>query len=106
MDIALWGWVAVTGLIVAALLLDLLVFHREAHEISMRASSPSDAAPPASGSGTSVISTGRKCAAGSAGAGRPCRSSRQAHQPNVLRDSPCSAQYSPRLWPLDRHAST
>ena len=43
MDIALWGWAAVTGLIVAALLLDLLVFHREAHEISMREAAISSA---------------------------------------------------------------
>src|SRR3954451_8646809 len=73
--------------------------------ISMRISSPTGAAPPSSRSGTSAISTGRKCAAVSAGAGRPCRSSRQAHQPNVLRDNPCAAQYSPRLWPLARPAS-
>src|SRR4051812_4955322 len=58
------------------------------------------AASASSRSQTSAISTGRKCAAVSAGAGRPCRSSRQAHQPNVLRDNPCAAQYSPRLWPL------
>src|SRR4051794_27977959 len=59
--------------------------------ISMRISSPTGAAPPSSRSGTSAISTGRKCATVSAGAGRPCRSSRQAHQPNVLRDNPCAA---------------
>ena len=36
MDVALWGWGAVTALIVAMLLLDLLVFHRDAHEVTMR----------------------------------------------------------------------
>ena len=41
------------------------------------------------------LSTGRKCAAVSAGAGRPCRSSRHAHQPNVLRDNPCSRAVLP-----------
>ncbi|MGI8706935.1 MAG: TerC family protein [Actinomycetota bacterium] len=36
MDVALWLWVAVVGFIVVALLLDLLVLHRDAHEVGMR----------------------------------------------------------------------
>ncbi len=36
MDVPLWAWAAVSALIVAVLLADLLIFHRQAHEISMR----------------------------------------------------------------------
>jgi len=36
MDIDLWVWVAFLGLILALLALDLLVFHRNAHEVSFR----------------------------------------------------------------------
>jgi len=43
MDVPLWAWAAVSALIVAVLLADLLVFHREAHEISMREAAVSSA---------------------------------------------------------------
>ena len=36
MDVPLWAWFAVVALILGALALDLFVFHRNAHEISMR----------------------------------------------------------------------
>jgi tellurite resistance protein TerC len=36
MDVPLWAWLAVSGVIVAVLLVDLLVFHRDAHDVSMR----------------------------------------------------------------------
>jgi tellurite resistance protein TerC len=36
MDVSIWVWVAVVVAILAALALDLLVFHRDAHEVSMR----------------------------------------------------------------------
>ena len=36
MDVPLWVWAAVVLTIVAALLVDLLVFHRDAHEVSTR----------------------------------------------------------------------
>jgi len=36
MDVPLWAWAAVSALIVGVLLADLLVFHRNAHEVSMR----------------------------------------------------------------------
>ncbi len=36
MDVPLWLWFAVVGAITVALLLDLLVFHRDAHEVSGR----------------------------------------------------------------------
>ena len=36
MEVSLWLWAAVVGFIVIALLLDLLVLHRDAHEVSMR----------------------------------------------------------------------
>ena len=36
MDVPLWAWVAVSTVIVAVLLVDLLVLHREAHEVSVR----------------------------------------------------------------------
>ena len=36
MDVPLWAWAAVSALIVGVLLADLLVFHRHAHEVSMR----------------------------------------------------------------------
>jgi tellurite resistance protein TerC len=36
MDVAIWVWVAVVVVILVALAVDLLVFHRDAHEISMR----------------------------------------------------------------------
>jgi tellurite resistance protein TerC len=35
-DVSLWLWVAVLGFIAIALLLDLFVLHREAHEVSMK----------------------------------------------------------------------
>jgi tellurite resistance protein TerC len=35
MDVPLWAWAAVSALIVGVLLVDLLVFHRHAHEVSM-----------------------------------------------------------------------
>lgn len=36
MEVAPWAWVAVVGVIVGMLLIDLLVFHKEAHEVTMR----------------------------------------------------------------------
>ena len=36
MDVPLWVWAAASTAIVAALLIDLLVFHRDAHEVTMR----------------------------------------------------------------------
>ncbi len=36
LDVKLWQWLALLGLIVALLLIDLLVVHREAHEIQTR----------------------------------------------------------------------
>jgi tellurite resistance protein TerC len=36
MDVPLWAWAAVSTLIVGVLLADLLLFHRRAHEVSMR----------------------------------------------------------------------
>ena len=36
MDVPVWAWVAVVTVILGMLALDLLVFHREAHEVSMR----------------------------------------------------------------------
>jgi TerC family integral membrane protein len=36
MDVPIWAWVAVAAVIAAMLLLDLFVFHRDAHEVSMR----------------------------------------------------------------------
>ena len=34
--VAWWAWVAVIAFIVGMLLVDLLVFHRDAHEVSTR----------------------------------------------------------------------
>jgi tellurite resistance protein TerC len=42
-DVPLLAWGAVAALIVAMLLLDLLVFHREAHEVTMREAATSSA---------------------------------------------------------------
>ena len=36
LNVHLWQWGALLGLIVALLLLDLLVFHREAHQITTK----------------------------------------------------------------------
>jgi tellurite resistance protein TerC len=36
MDVPLWAWAATVAVIVSMLLLDLFVFHRHAHEVSMR----------------------------------------------------------------------
>jgi tellurite resistance protein TerC len=36
MEVSFWVWVAVIGAILAALALDLLVFHKDAHEVSIR----------------------------------------------------------------------
>ncbi len=36
MDVPLWAWAAVVAVILALLALDLFVFHRDAHEVSMR----------------------------------------------------------------------
>jgi tellurite resistance protein TerC len=38
-DVPLWAWTGITALIVVALVVDLLVFHREAHEVSTREAS-------------------------------------------------------------------
>lgn len=35
-DVPLWGWAALVGFIVVLLLVDLVVFHREAHEVRTR----------------------------------------------------------------------
>lgn len=43
MDVPLWAWAAVSAVIVAVLLVDLFVFHREAHEVSMREAAVSSA---------------------------------------------------------------
>ena len=43
MDVPLWAWVAVSAVIVAVLLVDLLVLHREAHEVSVREAAVSSA---------------------------------------------------------------
>ncbi len=43
MDVPLFAWGAVAALIVAMLLLDLLVFHRDAHEVTMREAATSSA---------------------------------------------------------------
>ncbi len=36
LDVAAWHWVVLIGLIIVLLLVDLLVFHREAHEVNTR----------------------------------------------------------------------
>jgi tellurite resistance protein TerC len=36
MDVPIWAWVATVAVIVSMLLVDLFVFHRNAHEVSMR----------------------------------------------------------------------
>lgn len=36
MDVSLWAWVAVVGIVVLALALDLFVLHRKPHEVSLR----------------------------------------------------------------------
>lgn len=36
MDVSLWSWAAVLGIVFLALALDLLVFHRKPHEVSLR----------------------------------------------------------------------
>lgn len=36
MDVSLWLWASVVGFLMAALALDLFVFHRDAHEVTMR----------------------------------------------------------------------
>ena len=37
LDVPLWAWVAFVALVVTLILLDMLVFHREAHEVTIRA---------------------------------------------------------------------
>jgi tellurite resistance protein TerC len=44
MDVPLWAWAAVSAVIAALLLADLFVFHRQAHEVSMREAAVSSAA--------------------------------------------------------------
>ena len=39
LDVPAWQWVAFVGLVVTLILLDMLVFHRDAHAISIRAAS-------------------------------------------------------------------
>jgi tellurite resistance protein TerC len=36
LDVAAWHWLVLIGLIIVLLLVDLLVFHREAHEVNTR----------------------------------------------------------------------
>jgi tellurite resistance protein TerC len=43
MNVPLWAWAAVTGVIIAMLLLDLLVFHRNAHEVTTKEAAISSA---------------------------------------------------------------
>jgi tellurite resistance protein TerC len=43
MNVPLWAWAAVTGVIIAMLLLDLLVFHRNAHEVTTKEATISSA---------------------------------------------------------------
>ena len=43
MDVPLWAWAAISAFIVVVLLVDLFVFHREAHEVSMREAAVSSA---------------------------------------------------------------
>src|SRR5688572_9024234 len=43
MDVPIWAWAAVTGAILAMLLLDLLVVHRHAHEVTTREAAISSA---------------------------------------------------------------
>jgi tellurite resistance protein TerC len=43
MDVPVWAWAAVAAVIAAMLLLDLFVFHRNAHEVSMREAAVSSA---------------------------------------------------------------
>ena len=43
MDVPIWAWAAVIGAILAMLLLDLLVFHRDAHEVTTREAAVSSA---------------------------------------------------------------
>jgi tellurite resistance protein TerC len=43
MDVPIWAWAAVVGAILAMLLLDLLVFHRNAHEVTTREAAISSA---------------------------------------------------------------
>ena len=37
LDIPAWAWVAFVGLVVSLILLDMLVFHRDAHEVTIKA---------------------------------------------------------------------
>src|SRR5689334_2530357 len=43
MDVPIWAWLAVVAAIVAMLLFDLLVFHRDAHEVTTREAAVSSA---------------------------------------------------------------
>ena len=36
LDVEAWHWAVLLGLIITLLLVDLLVFHREAHEVSRK----------------------------------------------------------------------
>ncbi len=55
MDVSLWLWAAVLGFLAVALLLDLLVFHRKAHEVSMREAAVTSAVWVAFGLGFGAI---------------------------------------------------
>jgi tellurite resistance protein TerC len=50
-----WQWLTLLGLIVGLLLLDLLVFHREAHEISTKEAAIESAAWISVGVGFSLV---------------------------------------------------
>ena len=63
MDVPLWAWVAVSAVIVAVLLVDLLVLHRDAHEVSMREAAVSSAVWVALGAGLRRRWSGRRRAA-------------------------------------------
>lgn len=55
MNVPLWAWAAVSALIVGVLLVDLLVVHRDAHEVSMREAAWSSAAWVALGVGFGAV---------------------------------------------------
>lgn len=55
MDVSLWLWAGVLGFIAVALLIDLFVLHREAHEVSMREAAVTSAVWVAFGLGFGLI---------------------------------------------------
>ena len=55
MDVPLWAWAAVVGVILALLALDLFVFHRNPHEVSVREAGVSSAVWVAFGVGFGLV---------------------------------------------------